>query len=140
MLWHFCLGCPNFMYLKSCFHHCSSIKVQNISVEKSVSWQNIHEAITPSLSYTPCQHFFMVHIDVWGPSTVNSITKAHWFVSFVDDPTTLTWVFLMKEKSKVGQIFQNLNSMIQIQFPTKFKVLKTDMPKSTSSLLWVATS
>lgn len=82
----------------------------------------------------------MVHIDVWGPSTVNSITKAHWFVSFVDDPTTLTWVFVMKEKSKVGQIFQNLNSMIQIQFPTKFKVLKTDMPKSTSSLLWVATS
>ena len=35
----------------------------------------------------------------------------------------------MKEKSEVGQIFQNFNSMIQTQFQNKIQVLKTDNAK-----------
>ena len=35
----------------------------------------------------------------------------------------------MKEKTEVGQIFQNFNSMIQTQFQTKIWVLKTDNAK-----------
>ena len=58
----------------------------------------------------------MIHSDMWGPSRKNNITGARWFVSFVDDHTRLTWVFPMKEKYEVGQIFQNFNSMIQTQF------------------------
>ena len=35
----------------------------------------------------------------------------------------------MKEKSEAGQIFKNFNTMIQTQFQTKIKVLKTDNAK-----------
>ena len=35
----------------------------------------------------------------------------------------------MKEKSEVGQIFQNFNSMIQTQFQIKIQVLKTNNAK-----------
>lgn len=35
----------------------------------------------------------------------------------------------MKEKTKVGQIFQNFNTMIQTQFQTKIQALKTDKAK-----------
>ncbi|RVW88140.1 Retrovirus-related Pol polyprotein from transposon RE1 [Vitis vinifera] len=38
--------------------------------------------------------------DIWGPSRVHNISGARWFVSFVDDHTRVTWVFLMKEKSE----------------------------------------
>ena len=35
----------------------------------------------------------------------------------------------MREKSEVGQIFQNFNSMIQTQFQTKIQVSKIDNAK-----------
>jgi hypothetical protein len=71
----------------------------------------------------------MIHSDVWGPLQVKNITGTTLFVSFVDDHTRLTWLFLMKDKFEVGQIFQNFNSMIQTQFHTKIQILKTDDAK-----------
>lgn len=49
-----------------------------------------------------------------------------WFISFVDDHTRMTWIFLMKKISAAGQIFKNFNKMIQTQFQAKIQVLKTD--------------
>lgn len=50
-------------------------------------------------------------------------------MTFIDDHTRLTWVFLMKEKSEVGPIFQKFNTMVQTQFQTKIQILKTDNAK-----------
>ena len=57
-------------------------------------------------------------------------------MTFVDDHTRVTWVFLMKEKSEVGHIFQTFNLMVQNQFNSKIQVLKSDNAKEyfTSSL------
>ncbi|RVW63107.1 Retrovirus-related Pol polyprotein from transposon TNT 1-94 [Vitis vinifera] len=65
-----------------------------------------------------------------------NISGTRWFVIFVDDHTRVTWVFLMKEKSKVGHIFQTFNLMVQNQFNSKIQVLKSDNAKEyfTSSL------
>ena len=68
----------------------------------------------------------MIHSDIWGPPRVKCITGARWFVSFIDDHTRITWLFLVKEKSEVGSIFRNFNTMIQNQFQTKIQILKTD--------------
>ena len=50
-------------------------------------------------------------------------------MTFVDDNTRTIWVFLIKEKSKVSQIFKNFNSMVQIQFQTNIQVFRTDNSK-----------
>ncbi|KAL5743970.1 hypothetical protein ACOSP7_026836 [Xanthoceras sorbifolium] len=71
----------------------------------------------------------MVHSDVWGPSQTPNITNARWFVSFIDDHTRLTWIFLMKQKSEVFQIFKTFNTMIQTQFNSKIQILRTDHGK-----------
>ena len=54
----------------------------------------------------------MIHSDIWGPSRIKNVTGTRWFVSFIDDHTRLTWVFLMKEKSETGQIFKKFKHMI----------------------------
>ncbi|RVW87783.1 Retrovirus-related Pol polyprotein from transposon TNT 1-94 [Vitis vinifera] len=64
--------------------------------------------------------------DVWGASRINNITGSRWFVTFVDDHTRVTWVFLMKKKSEVREIFENFNNMVQTQFQAKIQVLRTD--------------
>ena len=54
----------------------------------------------------------MIHNDIWGPSMIKNVIGSRWFVSFMDDHTTITWIFLMKEKFEVGQIFKNFDNMI----------------------------
>ena len=60
------------------------------------------------------------------PSRANNITGSRWFVTFIDDHTRVTWVFLMKEKSEVGWIFEIFHTMVQTQFQTNIKVLRTN--------------
>ena len=40
--------------------------------------------------------FYLIYTDIWGPSTISNVTRAKWFVSFIDDCTLVTWVFLLK--------------------------------------------
>ena len=79
--------------------------------------------------YKNSHPFSIIHSDVWGPSCVKNISGTRWFVLFVDDHTRITWVFLMKEKLEVGQVFQNFNTMIQTQFHTKIQIFRTDNAK-----------
>ena len=83
----------------------------------------------PCQPYKSSHPFYLIHIDVWGPSRINNVSGSRWFVTFIDDDTRITWVFLMKEKSEVGQIFQTFHKMIQNQFQTKIQVLNTDNGK-----------
>lgn len=46
-----------------------------------------------------------VHTDVWGPTKVASLGGKHWFVTFVDDYSRRVWVYTMKRKSEVLDIF-----------------------------------
>ena len=39
--------------------------------------------------------FSLVHSDIWGPSRVNFTLGFRYFVSFIDDYSRCTWVFLM---------------------------------------------
>ena len=43
---------------------------------------------------------------------IKNVIGSRWFVSFMDDHTVITWIFLMKEKFEVGQIFKNFDNMI----------------------------
>ena len=125
MLWHYRLGHPNFLYLKKMFpsifnkspnfFHCEIC-------EMSKHTRNTY----PVQSYKPSHPFSLIHSDVWGPSRVNTKTGSRWFVTFIDDHTRVTWVFLMKEKSEVGKIFENFHDMVQTQFQTSIQVLRTD--------------
>jgi len=63
---------------------------------------------------------------VRGPSKINNITGSRWFVTFIDDHTRTTWVFLMKEKSEVGQIFEYFHNMVRMQFQANIQVLITN--------------
>lgn len=51
---------------------------------------------------------------------------AHYFLMIVDDYTRAVWVYLLKEKSDVLYIFMNFCAMIQTQFNTKVKVMRSD--------------
>jgi IS30 family transposase len=47
-------------------------------------------------------------------------------VTFIDDHTRLSWVYLIKEKSKVEIIFKNFYTMVQTQFQKNIQILQSD--------------
>jgi len=67
-----------------------------------------------------------VSVSVLHRSRVHNITGSRWFVTFIDEHTHITWVFLMKEKSEVGRIFEIFHNMVQIQFQSRIQVLRTN--------------
>ena len=129
MLWHYRLGHPNFLYLEklfpSLFHNKNPNEFQCEICQFSKHIRNSY----PNRSYKASQPFSMIHSDVWGPSRIKNVTGSRWFISFIDDHTRLTWVFLMKEKSEANQIFKTFNTMIQTQFQAKIQILKSDNAK-----------
>ena len=49
--------------------------------------------------------FELVHLDVWGPCPVMSKTVFCYFVTFVDDFSRMTWIYLMKHRSELFSHF-----------------------------------
>lgn len=44
--------------------------------------------------------FVLLHSDIWGLSRIANASGARWFVSYIDDCTRVTWIFLLKPKKK----------------------------------------
>ena len=59
--------------------------------------------------------FDLAHFDVWKPCPLNSKTWFRYFITFVDDYSCVTWLYLMKNHSKVFSVFQNFCAKIKIQ-------------------------
>ena len=57
-------------------------------------------------TYKSSQPFFFIHSDIWGPSRVNNLSKEKWFITFIDDHSRTTWVYLVREKYEAEQTFK----------------------------------
>ncbi|TYK11079.1 Beta-galactosidase [Cucumis melo var. makuwa] len=126
MLWHFRLGHPNFTYMQHLFPHLfSKVDVSSLSCDVCIRAKQ-HRVSFPSQPYKPTQPFNLIHSDVWGPSKVTTSSGKRWFVTFIDDHTRLTWVYLISDKSEVPSIFQNFYHTIKTQFHTKIAILRSD--------------
>lgn len=45
--------------------------------------------------------FEIVHFDVWGPTPIDSLFGYRFFITFINDYSRCTWVYLHKSKSDV---------------------------------------
>lgn len=111
-LWHYLLGHPNFLYLQKLFPSLFINKNPKSFQCEVCQFSNHVRNSYHTQPYKASHPFSLIHSDVWGPSRIKNITGTKWFVPFVDDHTRITWLFLIKEKSEVGQIFRNFNNMV----------------------------
>ena len=73
--------------------------------------------------------FQLVHTDVWGPSRSTSTLGFRYFVTFIDDYSRCTWLFLMKTRVELFSIFQKFHAEICTQFNTSIRILRSDNAK-----------
>ena len=70
--------------------------------------------------------FDLVHIDLWGPYRVQTITSGRYFLTILDDHSRVTWTFLINNKEQVKTVLHNFIAYVQNQFNVNIKVIRTD--------------
>ena len=72
------------------------------------------------------QKLELVHKDVWGPTQVPSVGNSLYFVTFIYDATRKLWVYFLKRKSDVFDIFKKWCACVETEIGNKLKCLKSD--------------
>ncbi|KAG0161170.1 hypothetical protein PDIDSM_8704 [Penicillium digitatum] len=67
-----------------------------------------------------------IHLDVWGPISIASHGGEHYFVTFTDDATRFTWLFLLKSRSQVTEVYIQLETYLKTQFNYVIKKVHGD--------------
>ena len=70
--------------------------------------------------------FDLIHSDVWEPSSVSSIGGSRYFVIFIDDYSGYIWIFNMKHRSELLQVYSNFAKMVETQFSKRIKIFRSN--------------
>lgn len=78
---------------------------------------------TSSTSSAPFQ---LIHMDIWGPFNTPTYNGDRYFLTIVDDYSKETWVYLLQSKLDTMVMIRKFFSMVQTQFSTLIKTVRTD--------------
>ena len=123
-IWLKRLGHPSVGYLKLIFpslHSCNNF----LNCESCVLAKSHKHSYSPSLSRTH-KPFVLLHSDVWGPAPVFNSHSFSYFVLFVDDCTRMSWLYFLKHKFEVFDVFVTFCNMIVTQFHTQPQILRSN--------------
>ena len=67
-----------------------------------------------------------VHSDLWGKAPVKSKGGKKYYVTFIDDKTHLTHLYLLKLKDKTEKAYKQYEAWVETQMGVKIKVLHSD--------------
>lgn len=71
-------------------------------------------ASLPTYSQTRSNKAFdIIHSDVWGPLNVSNQYHFKYYVLFVDDYNHISWLYLMKDRSKIFSKFMSFMNEIK---------------------------
>lgn len=70
-------------------------------------------------------NFDLIHCDIWGPYPTPTLSRAHYFLTIVDDHSRYTWVYLMAYKSDTQRYLLHFFNWVRnsLVFPSKLFVL-----------------
>ena len=67
-----------------------------------------------------------VHTDLWGPSPIQTPGHSQYYVSFTDDHTHYTTLYLQKTKAETFASYKSYEAWLSTQFNVKIKHLHSD--------------
>ena len=68
----------------------------------------------------------LVHSNVWGPTHNASMGGSKYYVTFIDDYSRYTWVYILKTKDEVFAIFQQFKKQVEKEFDCYISCLRSD--------------
>jgi histone deacetylase 1/2 len=99
----------------------SSFEIVCDSCQQAKSHQ-LPYPISTSVSTAPLQLIFS---DVWGPAPT-SVGRHDYYVSFIDDYSKFTWIYLLKKKSDAYAAFVNFQQLVERKLNAKILTVQSD--------------
>jgi hypothetical protein len=84
-----------------------------------------HQLSYPTLSSVSTAPLELIFSDVWGP-VCESIGRNTHYMSFIDDYSKFTWIYLLKYKYEVFRKFKEFQSLVERLFDKKILDVQTD--------------
>ena len=73
----------------------------------------MHQLSFPTSTFQASKPLELVHFDVWGLALITSINDFQYYILFVDEYSKFTWLYLLKQKSNVLNIFKFFKATIE---------------------------
>ena len=131
---HCRLGHPSLPLLKKLCPQFS--KMSSLDCESCQFAKHHRLSSSPRVNKRASAPFQLVHSDVWGPSPILSKPGFRYFVTFVDDYSRVTWLYLMKNRSELFSIFCAFCVEIKNQFNVCIRTLRSDNAKEYKSAIF----
>ena len=132
LLFHSRLGHPSLSKFRKSVPHFFSLS--SLECELCQLGKHTHVSFPKRLDPRTKSPFELVHTDVWGPSRSISTLRFCYFVTFIDDYSQCTWLFLMKTRVELFSTIQNFHAKIRTQSNTSIRILRSDNAKEYFSM------
>jgi transposase InsO family protein len=76
----------------------------------------------------------LIHTNVCGPMKNASISGNKYFLTFIDDYSKMCWLYFMRFKSEVFNIFKKFKAMVELQSGYQIKKIRSDRGGEYTSL------
>ncbi|RDX84671.1 hypothetical protein CR513_34246, partial [Mucuna pruriens] len=104
-------------------------RLEHPNLAKLKLMANIVRSTFPNQVNKRCNFpFSIIHSNIWGPSRVTSF-GFNYFITFIDEYSRCTWVYLMKERSKLLSNLLSFSKEVENQFGKTIKILRSDNAK-----------
>ena len=70
--------------------------------------------------------FELIHVDLWGPYHIHTITGARFILTIVDDFSRTTWAYLMRDKTQTLSHLTMFLNLTETQFQKQMQFIRTD--------------
>ena len=110
LLLHSRLGHPSLSKFRKLVPHFSSLS--SLECESCQLGKHTRVWFPKHLDPRTKSPFKLVHTDVWGPSRSTSTLGFRYFVTFIDDYSRCTWLFLVKTRVGLFSIFKKFHAEI----------------------------
>jgi hypothetical protein len=84
-----------------------------------------HQLPYPKSTSVSASPLDLIFSDVWGPAPT-SVEKNNYYVSFIDDHSKFTWIYLLRHKSEVFSCFKDFQNLVERQFGRKILKVQSD--------------
>ena len=130
-LWHCRYGHLNFSGLKTLYQKNMVIGLPPIQLQTDICDEcTVGKQPCDSFPTAPAwraEHILeLVHSDLCGPINPASCSGKRYFLTFIDDYSRKTWVYLLHEKSEAFAAFQSFKSKVEKMTDYSIKCLRTD--------------
>ena len=83
----------------------------------------------PQTAWRAMHKLQLVHTDVGGPQKTPSLNGSKYYIAFIDDYTIFCWIYFLKSKSEVANVFWKYKAWVENQSSCRMQKIRSDNGK-----------